>query len=48
MAPEQVAAGVASDWQVGLVVSADAGAVWASVTPTLVSVTVPVFLATNV
>ena len=48
VAPEQVPAGALNDWQAGVVVSADAGADWASAIPTEVSVTLPVFFATNV
>ena len=45
--PLQVAVGVVRPVQVGPLVSAPAGAVWVSLMPTVVRVTLPVFLATN-
>ena len=43
----QVAVGVARLTQVGPEVRVPAGAVWVSLMPTVVRVTLPVFLATN-
>ena len=43
----QAPAGVARLTQVGPLVRLPAGAVWVSVIPTVVSVTLPVFLAMN-
>ena len=45
--PEQVAVGVVRPEHVGPVARAPAGAVWVSLIPTAVRVTLPVFLATN-
>ena len=45
--PVQVAVGVARPVQVGPEVRLPAGAVWVSLMPTVVRVTLPVFVATN-
>ena len=45
--PEQLPEGELSELQVGPLVSAPAGAVWVSVTPTELKVTLPVLVTTN-
>ena len=45
--PEQLPEGELSELQVGPLVSAPAGAVWVSVMPTELKVTLPVLVATN-
>ena len=45
--PEQSPLGLLSDWQPGPLVKEPAGAVWVSLIPTAVSVTLPVFVAKN-
>ena len=45
--PEQLPEGELSEVQLGPLVSEPAGAVWESVMPTELKVTLPVFVATN-